>query len=309
MRRVKGFTLIELLVVIAIIGLLVSILVPSISQAQKLAKRAACAANLNGLGKTLAMYKGISDDSYPFISGNTKRKGSDGTRPGGFLYMDYEFELMRGGHDDPFALDGATPYEGTDLCMVENLCLLYKEKMVASWKMFRCPQISRQVMTRGDDDNNDYGFGGYDYVAYIDYAYHMGYHTSKDRNDPKNANRLRSRMNGGCIILGDQHGFDVDTDDGEEFSGPEGSSTETSNTGKGFNHGKDGINILSASYAVHFSKKILAGVNQNNIYTVDMAEDDDEPDGSVDLPAPGTAWNELDTILINPSDVAGGGSG
>ncbi len=298
MRRVKGFTLIELLVVIAIIGLLVSILVPSISQAQKLAKRAACAANLNGLGKTMALYKGIADDSYPFIAGNTERKASSGSRPGGFLRMDYEYELMLGGHDDLFALDGATPYEGADLCMVENLCLLVKEKMVASWKMFRCPQISRQIMTRGDDDNNDYGFGGYDGVAYIDYAYHMGYHTSKDRNDPINQNRLRSRMNGACIILGDIHG-----ESAEEFSGPEDSATETDNKGKGYNHGKDGVNILSASYAVNFSKKILAGANQNNIYTEDMDEDDDEPNGKTDLPPTGTALNELDTILINPSEV------
>lgn len=304
MRRVKGFTLIELLVVIAIIGLLVSILVPSISQAQKLAKRAACGANLNGLGKTLALYKGIADDSYPFIAGNTVRKASDGRRPGGFLRMDYEFELLSGGDDDPFALDGATPYEGNDLCMVENLSLLVKEKMVASWKMFRCPQVSRQIMTRGDDDNDDYGFGGFDGVAYIDYAYHMGYHTSKDRNDPINQNRLRSRINGACIILGDQHGSE-EGGEVEEFSGPVDSATETDNVGKGWNHGKDGINILSASYSVNFSKKVLAGANQDNIYTEDMDEDDDEPNGNVSLDPTLTALNELDSILINPSEVGG----
>ena len=67
MRR-KGFTLIELLVVVAIIGLLVSILVPAINKAQKMAKRASCQANLNGLGKALAMKMGhfISTGEEPF---------------------------------------------------------------------------------------------------------------------------------------------------------------------------------------------------------------------------------------------------
>ena len=62
--RERGFTLIELLVVIAIIALLVSILLPSLSLAKELARRAVCAANLHGIALSLHMYAGDNDDSF-----------------------------------------------------------------------------------------------------------------------------------------------------------------------------------------------------------------------------------------------------
>jgi prepilin-type N-terminal cleavage/methylation domain-containing protein len=64
-KRYKAFTLIELLVVIAIIALLISILLPSLSKARELAKRALCAANLSGCGKAIAMYGSQYRGSFP----------------------------------------------------------------------------------------------------------------------------------------------------------------------------------------------------------------------------------------------------
>ncbi len=67
----SGFTLIELLVVIAIIGLLVSILVPSLSDAKWQAKIVKCQANLHTVGVSQQAYMtsfGL-DSPWPYNNG------------------------------------------------------------------------------------------------------------------------------------------------------------------------------------------------------------------------------------------------
>ncbi len=64
-KRRTGFTLIELLVVVAIIALLISILLPSLSRARELAKRAVCLSNLRGIGQSMNIYSNDNSEWFP----------------------------------------------------------------------------------------------------------------------------------------------------------------------------------------------------------------------------------------------------
>jgi len=73
-RICVGFTLVELLVVIAIIGLLLSILTPSLVRARATAKRLACAHNLRQINLALNLYLDGNDHTYPCASDRVSTK-------------------------------------------------------------------------------------------------------------------------------------------------------------------------------------------------------------------------------------------
>lgn len=62
----KKFTLIELLVVMAVIGILLSILLPSLVKARKSAQIAVCASNLSQIHKSSMLYLKNNDHIYPY---------------------------------------------------------------------------------------------------------------------------------------------------------------------------------------------------------------------------------------------------
>ena len=76
----RAFTLIELLVVVAIIALLISILLPSLSQAREQARTVKCAANLRQFGLANQMYADAYDNWFVPI------KTAHGTRGSWYWY-------------------------------------------------------------------------------------------------------------------------------------------------------------------------------------------------------------------------------
>jgi prepilin-type N-terminal cleavage/methylation domain-containing protein len=253
MRQRKGFTLIELLVVIAIIALLVSILLPSLNRARELAKRAICGANLNGIGKALALYKTANDDRYPFIS----------DEPG----MTWDDTPILGGAPDIYTLDKNATQMNSTLHIVENLNILVAEGMT-SFKMFRCPSAGGEVMRRnvdlaGGGQNQSYGFIDRDGKPYCDYAYQLGY-SYEDASTPGWC-PLDDSMDSSVPIMADQPGG-IDGTALAEFNRV---VSGTNNRGEGFNHGDDGINLLYSDAHVSWETKIRCGADDNNVYTTD----------------------------------------
>ena len=61
----RAFTLPDLFWLIFILALLISILLPSLSRARELAKRAVCAANLRGIGQGMYIYANDNEEWFP----------------------------------------------------------------------------------------------------------------------------------------------------------------------------------------------------------------------------------------------------
>lgn len=66
LNKRPGFTLVELLVVVAIIALLISILLPSLTNAREAARAIACGSNIRQIYTPFAMYMGDHQGIYPY---------------------------------------------------------------------------------------------------------------------------------------------------------------------------------------------------------------------------------------------------
>jgi len=94
--RHSGFSLIELLVVVSIIAMMISILLPAMSQSREQGKRTVCLSNLRQIGTSLTMYLGDGNDNLPWtyihqLNRSTNRLES---YPGAYYFSSYSWGGM-----------------------------------------------------------------------------------------------------------------------------------------------------------------------------------------------------------------------
>ncbi len=281
MTKRKGFTLIELLVVIAIIALLVSILLPSLNRARELAKRAVCAANLNGIGKGLVIYQAENRDAFPWLE-------SDGTT----------WDETATGNDFETA-----PEDGGEYSVTALMFLMVREGQGA--KLFICPSTGHSATDNlkdgaGDyywdfvDDNEDPGLDNVDY----------SYQCPLD-GDPGTNGVTGSVSLGSLAITADQSPYDGysnngTTDSPEDVSGLTGDDMKE-HVSQNHTSGEY-MNVMYGDAHVAHDNNPMLGISEDNVFTAcgdeDSVDNDIGKKGAED--GIGSHYLAEDSYLIGP---------
>lgn len=301
----KGFTLIELLVVVAIIALLISILLPSLSRARELAKRAVCGSNQRGIGQGMHIYS--NDNEEWFMHHYYESDFQGGTLPTttgvtfvGTMGSTGNVLISQETKGD----DGTTGAVGETTSHPSRSMFLLVTGGQSTPGQFICPSSADQqddLRNRQGDASvgqesaaqpgrDRFDFRGY---SYLSYGYQLPYgRFAKPRQS------LDVRM---PIVADKSPYFEVDTTNAQNSTDTDQRSGKDAPTGwesltlqdllrksnedwrpyNSPNHNEEGQNILFVDGHVEFAKTPAAGVNNDNIYTIHNTDLDKQKYGVV----------------------------
>jgi prepilin-type N-terminal cleavage/methylation domain-containing protein len=284
----KAFTLIELLVVVAIIALLISILLPSLSRARELAKRAVCASNLRGIGQGMHIYANDNQEWFPihFHQAVAAAPGS------GANTTDLQYVGTLG---QEYHKATSTTTHSKDSHPSRSLFLLIIGGQQTAGQ-FICPssadeeddmrnrgsyqEQSGQESTAARPGKTRFDFAGY---LKLSYAYQVPFgrrgrpHETLDSRMPIAADKgpyfgastaSQPEWVTGCIKDERMVGLDPPNDwIGEPANDVIKYSNEEWRPYNSVNHNQEGQNILYIDGHVDFQRKPIAGVHNDNIFT------------------------------------------
>ena len=295
----KGFTLIELLVVVAIIALLISILLPSLSRARELAKRAVCSSNQRGIGQGMHIYANDNEEWFPHHyylptyvttvlppSHGIKWIETMGTGNGSLLISKPTGPDIADPSGADISSDASSPSRSLFLLVIGGQ---------STPGSFICPSAGdteddlrnrgpdKASGASGDESAAQPGIDRFDFrgYSYLSYGYQMPFgirgkpRTNLDTRMPLTADKgpyFQAKTMGGTS------GTDTNeriTDllpptvwESDALADILKRSTEDWRPYNSRNHGGDGQNVLFVDDHVEFKKTPREGVQNDNIYTM-----------------------------------------
>ncbi|MBI5724076.1 MAG: type II secretion system protein [Planctomycetes bacterium] len=236
----RGITLVELLAIVAIASIVIVLVGTFTIKSRQNSKKKACQSNLSSIAKSLKLYGGEFNDSYPWICSDSDyscaynfRSNMQGLVPSAKFYT---------------LLDSGSGTNHQNIC--ENLNLLPGLSGMIAFNNFLCPASDAKLYPNRSTNCGFFTTGTP--RLQCQYGYHAGWKYI-GVNGLKNPAPLDANLPGDFVIMADMN--------------PGKDCPLTDLNSESWTHGKNsGINILRANGSVSWSETVNCDLNNHSIY-------------------------------------------